>query len=199
MCVCVSYWWAGWLFVAKPVSECVCVTGWMLTCVVKVLWVVQKLEKHHIYAIHSVTIFCSCMYYCRVCSTDCEWLHFVTDICLSKEVLGWWYFGESWGQAASTKVNLKLRWIVTVRMWTMALCWGWTAPYNVYNKVWRVAWQQNRHNETAQWRCSLCQHQAFVPIWLSFSGHLTWAKWRPSCTITPSCCCQVFPLIHWKV
>lgn len=74
-------------------------------------------------------------------------------------------------------------------MWTMALCWGWTAPYNVYNKVWRVAGQQNVHNETAQWRCSLCQCQAertaFVHIWLSFSGHLTWAKWGPSCTITP--------------
>lgn len=74
-------------------------------------------------------------------------------------------------------------------LYTMALCRGWKALHNVYNKVWRVAWQRNVHNETALWRCSFCQIRAekapIVLIWFSFLGLLTPVKWGSNATTIP--------------
>ncbi len=49
-CVCMSSWWAGWLFVE-------CVNVWMLTCVVKVLWVAERLENQQKYSPFTIYIY----------------------------------------------------------------------------------------------------------------------------------------------
>ena len=76
------------------------------------------------------------------------------------------------------------------RLWTMTLRRGWKALHNVYNKVWRVAWQRNVHNGTALWRCSFCpcrpERPPIVLVWFSFLGLLTRVKQGPSTTNPPA-------------